>query len=55
MRTYFYRRFVGLLAVCLFWTASARAACEGSLITEFVLPTEGSWPQAITTGPDGNL
>jgi virginiamycin B lyase len=45
-----------LLAAFSFWSAtSASAANTETPITEFVLPTEGAWPQAIITGPDGNL
>jgi virginiamycin B lyase len=34
---------------------SPRARAADGPVTEFVLPTEGSWPQAIIAGPDGNL
>jgi virginiamycin B lyase len=45
-----------LFAVCSSLTfGMARAADPASLITEFPIPMEGCWPQAITTGPDGNL
>jgi streptogramin lyase len=33
----------------------ARAATADGPITEFVLPTEGSWPQATTTDFDGTI
>jgi len=48
-------RIVCLLAVCCWNTSlTSRAEVTGP-ITEFVVPTEGAWPQAIVTGSDGNL
>jgi streptogramin lyase len=37
------------------WLAPGATAGLGPVVTEFPVPTAGSGPEAITTGPDGNL
>lgn len=49
-------RCIFLVTACLCWSlAMAGNARADGPITEFVIPTEGHWPQGIVTGPDGNL
>src|SRR3984957_8975410 len=54
MRAFYFQ--MCLLATAVFCALGlARASAADSSITEFVLPTEGHWPQGIAAGPDGNM
>src|SRR5579871_5485288 len=43
------------LAIVVVLLALGTALAADGPIREFQVPTEGAWPQAIVTGPDGNL